>query len=119
MTPGSRHTTAKSTQCLLLTRRVNFLVIIIIIIIIIIINNNNNNLMSQINRRLLSLYILIDQKANCPDGERATIFRGQQFYYYTFLHSLCFCVRRYSKRTSGQSTNLNDHCHLSGTFYAL
>ena len=32
---------------------------------------------------------------------------------------LCFCVRRYSKRTSGQSTNLNGHCRLSGTLYTL
>ena len=38
-----------------------------------------SNFMSHINRRLLSLY-MIDQKAKRPDWERATIFRGQQFY---------------------------------------
>ena len=42
------------------------------------VKKNYSNFMSQINRRLLSLY-MIDQKANRPDWERATIFRGLQF----------------------------------------
>ena len=65
MTPGSRHTAAKRTQCLLLARRVNFLVsmkkhthirvvklLLIVIVIVIVMTDLWRNSNSNSNRLL-------------------------------------------------------------------